>query len=139
MSSEIFDAMKISAAGMRAQGTRLRVISENVANADTTGTTPGADPYARQVITFKNVLDKEINAKMVEVDKIRSDRTKPFEQRYMPDHPAANTDGYVKVPNVNSLIEIMDVREAQRSYEANLGMIDQSRSMASRTIELLRR
>ncbi|MCK6418474.1 MAG: flagellar basal body rod protein FlgC [Alphaproteobacteria bacterium] len=138
MSSDILNAMTISAMGMKAQGTRLRVISENVANADTTGTKPGEDPYRRKTITFKNVLDRENDMRLVKVDKIGAD-TKPFELKYNPSHPAANEEGYVKMPNVNTLIEVMDVREAQRSYEANLGLIDQSRSMAMRTIDLLRR
>ncbi len=138
MSDSIFDAMKMSANGMRVQGARIRVISENVANADTTGLTKGSDPYARQTISFKNELDREMGFHLVEVDNIGVDRKTPFTLKYNPDHPAANNDGYVKMPNVNTMIEMMDVREAQRSYEANLGMIEQSRSMISRTIDLLR-
>lgn len=138
MSSDILNAMKISAMGMKAQGTRLRVITENVANADTTGLSPGAEPYHRQTITFKNELDRKMGINMVQVDKIGEDTKTPFPMKYMPDHPAANEQGMVKMPNVNTLIEIMDVREAQRSYEANLGMIEQARSMANRTIDLLR-
>lgn len=138
MASEILDAMKISAQGMRVQGTRIRVITENVANADTTGDTPGADPYRRQNITFKNTLDRELGIKTVKVDKIGLDREAPFRLKYMPDHPAADANGYVKMPNVNTLIEMMDIREAQRSYEANLGMIEQARTMALRTIDILR-
>lgn len=137
-SGELFTAMKVSAMGMRAQGTRVRVVTENVANADTTGTTPGADPYRRQTITFKNTLDKAQGAHLVKVDKIGEDTETPFVLKFMPDHPAANEEGYVKTPNVNALVEIMDVREAQRSYEANLGMIEQVRSMILRTIDLLR-
>ncbi len=138
MSSEILNAMRISATGMRAQGTRLRVISENVANASTTGTTPGSDPYRRQLITFKNELDREAGVKLVEVENIDEDFKTPFPLKYMPDHPAADARGYVKMPNLNPLIEMMDVREAQRSYESNLGMIEQSRGMVLRTIDLLR-
>lgn len=138
MGSEILDAMKISAQGMRAQGTRIRVISENVANADTTGETPGADPYRRQTVSFKNELDRELGIRKVKVDEIGEDYESPFPMKFMPDHPAADADGYVKMPNVNSFLEIMDVREAQRSYEANLGLIEQSKSMAQRTIDLLR-
>ncbi len=138
MSSEILDAMKISAQGMRAQGTRIRVISENVANADTTGDTPGADPYRRQNITFKNTLDRELGIKTVKVDDIGVDREAPFRLKFIPDHPAADANGYVKMPNVNTLIEMMDIREAQRSYEANLGMIEQAKTMALRTIDILR-
>ena len=138
MSSEILNAMKISAMGMRAQGTRLRVITENVANAETTGKTPGADPFQRQTITFKNEMDRAQGVKLVKVDDIGVDDVTPFPLKYMPDHPAADAQGYVKMPNVNPLLEIMDVREAQRSYEANLGMIDQARNMMARTIDLLR-
>ncbi len=138
MGSEILNAMKISATGMRAQGTRVRVITENVANADTAGETPGADPYRRQTISFKNELDRKSGLRMVEVNKIGVDTKSPFNLKFMPDHPAANEEGYVKMPNVNSLIEVMDIREAQRSYEANLGMIEQSKSMVMRTIDMLR-
>lgn len=138
MSSEILDAMQISAMGMRAQGTRIRVITENIANTDTTGNTPGADPYRRQTISFSNELDREMGFRMVEVDDIGVDRESPFNMRFEPDHPAADDAGYVKYPNVNSLVEMMDAREAQRSYEANLGMIEQARTMALRTIDLLR-
>lgn len=138
MSSDIQSAMQISSQGMRVQGTRIRVISENVANADTTGKTPGQDPYRRQTISFKNVLDKDLGVKLVEVDQIDVDKETPFSLKLMPDHPAADENGYVKMPNVNILMEMMDIREAQRSYEANLGMIEQARSMLSRTIDLLR-
>ena len=138
MSSEIINAMRVSALGMKAQGTRLRVITENVANAQTTGSTPGADPYRRQTITFKNEMDRELGARVPLVHDIGVDRKAPFPIEYLPDHPAADENGYVKMPNVNALVEIMDVREAQRSYEANLGMIEQARSMMSRTIDLLR-
>lgn len=138
MGSEILNAMKISSMGMRAQGARIRVITENVANSATTGDTPGADPYQRQTISFKNELDRELGIRLVEVDKIGVDGETDFKLKYMPDHPAANEEGYVKMPNLNTMIEIMDMREAQRSYEANLGMIEQSRSMLMRTIDLLR-
>ncbi len=138
MASEILNAMSISAAGMRTQGMRVRVISENVANSSTTGQTPGADPYRRQTISFKNVLDKQLGIDTVRVDKVGVDTKSPFPVKYMPEHPAANEEGMVKMPNTKSLIEMMDIREAQRSYEANLGMIEQSRSMAMRTIDLLR-
>ena len=138
MSSDILGAMQISASGMRAQGTRVRVIAENVANADTTGTKPGEDPYRRQTISFVNELDIVSGLHKVKVDRIAEDNETPFSLQYMPDHPAADADGYVKTPNVNMLMEMMDIREAQRSYEANLGMVEQARSMMLRTIELLR-
>ncbi len=131
------DAMQISAAGMRAQGERLRVISENLANADSTAQTPGGEPYRRKIMTFKNVLDRSINADMVRVNKITPD-SKDFELKYDPSHPAANAEGYVMRPNVSSLIELSDMRQAQRSYEANLSVIETSKAMLSRTIGLLR-
>ena len=139
MADDMFTALSVSASGMRAQSTRVRVLSENMANADSTGKTPGADPYRRQTITFKNELDRATGAEMVEVSKIGEDKKNPFQLKYQPDHPAANADGYVKTPNINTIVEMMDMREAQRSYEANLGMIEQSRSMMMQTIDLLRR
>ncbi|MGH1403504.1 MAG: flagellar basal body rod protein FlgC [Alphaproteobacteria bacterium] len=138
MSSDIVNALSISANGMRAQGTRIRVIAENVANADTTGLTPGSDPYRRQTISFKNEMDRELGIKLVEVDDIGQDMESPFALEYMPDHPAADAEGYVKTPNVNTMMEMMDIREAQRSYEANLGVIEQTRAIINRTVELLR-
>lgn len=136
--SDIFSAMEVSALGMKAQGTRLRVISENIANADTAAGTPDEEPYRRQIITFENVLNKEIGGQVVRVAKIAPDQKNPFILKYMPDHPSANAKGYVKVPNVNTMIEAMDMREATRSYEANLSMIEQARTMILRTIDLLR-
>jgi len=138
MSNDIINAIKISSNGMRVQGTRIRVLSENVANAETTGLKPGEDPYRRKTISFKNEMDRGLGIDLVSVDKISTDKKTPFEMKYLPDHPAADENGYVKMPNVNTMMEIMDVREAQRSYEANLGMIEQSRAMISRTIDLLR-
>lgn len=123
---------------MRVQGTRIRVISENIANADTAATTPGADPYRRQIITFKNEMDRKLDLKTVRVDDIDVDKKSPFILKYLPDHPGANADGYVKMPNVNTMVEMMDVREAQRSYEANLTMIEQARGMVNRTIDILK-
>ncbi|MCB0376335.1 MAG: flagellar basal body rod protein FlgC [Sinomicrobium sp.] len=137
--SELFSAMSISAHGMRAQSERVRVISENMANANTAAPTPEEDPYTRQYITFKNQMDRTLGANVVQVDKIGQDLKKPFPTKYMPDHPGADENGYVKLPNVEPLIEAMDMQEAQRSYEANLGMIEQSRNMILQTIDLLRR
>lgn len=138
MSSELLNAMAISTHGMKAQGSRIRVITENVANVQTTGDAPGADPYRRQMITFKNQLDREMGAKMVRVDRIDEDVKTPFVLEYKPEHPAADENGNVKMPNVNTLLEMADMREAQRSYEANIGMLEQSRTMMMRTIDLLR-
>ncbi len=135
---DINDAMVISAYGMRAQGERTRIISENIANSATAPLNPNGEPYARKVITFKNEMDRNYDTRLVKVEDIASDKRGEFPLKYMPDHPGANEAGYVKMPNVNILIEMNDMREAQRSYEANLGMIEQSRSMAMRTIDLLR-
>jgi flagellar basal-body rod protein FlgC len=110
-----------------------------MANASTAAQEPGKDPYSRQTVTFKNEMDRKKGFNIVKVDKVESDKKTPFLEKYMPDHPGANEQGYVKMPNVNPLIEAMDMREAQRTYEANLGMMEQSRNMALQTIDLLRR
>lgn len=136
--TDMLDAMTISAHGMRAQGERTRVISENIANASTGALTPNSEPYSRKVITFKNEMERELGHRLVRVEDITDDRRQEFPLKFMPDHPGADANGYVKMPNVNMLIELNDMREAQRSYEANLGMIEQSRGMALRTIDMLR-
>jgi len=135
---DLIKAMKISAAGMKAQGTRLRTISENIANADSLPSAPGEKPYLRKVVTFKNELDRNVGVKLVKVDRIKSVET-GLQKRFEPTHPASDKDGYVDVPNVNSLVEMMDMREAQRSYEANLSVIEVSKSMIQGTIGLLQR
>lgn len=134
---DLVKALKISASGLRAQTMRMRVSAENMANADSMGETAGADPYRRKTISFKNVLDKTIDAKTVAVDRVGVDKT-DFEMRYDPGHPAADANGYVKLPNVKTMVEMMDIREAQRSYEANLGAIEAAKNMLSRAIDLLR-
>lgn len=134
---ELYDSMFISASGMRAQGERLRVIAENIANAESVGEVAGKDPYRRKVIAFKNFLDRDMQAEMVKVAKVGTDPSE-FRKRYEPGHPAADEAGYVSYPNVNSLIEMTDMREAQRSYEANLKVIETSRAMLSRAIDILR-
>jgi len=128
---------KISSSGMKAQANRLRVISENLANAESVGKTPGADPYRRKTIIFKTALDRESGAEMVKVGRVGVDRSE-LERRFEPNHPAADADGYVKRPNVNPLIELTDMREAQRTYEANLNVINTSKDMVKRTIDMLR-
>lgn len=136
--TDMIDAMMISASGMRAQGERTRIISENIANASTGALTPESEPYSRKVITFKNELDRADGVRKVKVEDVTQDRRQEFPLKYMPDHPGADANGYVKMPNVSMLIEMNDMREAQRSYEANLGMIENSRTMMFRTIDLLR-
>ena len=133
---DIAKAIAISARGMDVQTARLRVIAENIANQDSTGSTPGADPYRRKTITFENRLDKELGTEAVRVRKIDTDRSE-FPQRFDPSHPAADKDGYVLMPNVNPLLELMDMREAQRSYQANLNVIDAAKTMISRALDLL--
>ena len=130
-------ALGIAASAMDAQTTRLRVIAENLANQDTTGSSPGADPYRRKTVTFENRLDKQLGTDTVRVKQVGRDSSE-FQQRYDPSNPAANADGYVKLPNVNSLVEVMDMREAERSYSANLAVMQASRSMLTRTIDLLK-
>ena len=134
---DLIKSIKISAAGMQAQGTRLRVISENLANSDSLAERPGESPYRRKLVTFKNVLDRELQANRVKIDKFLPDRG-DFPKRYEPSHPAADEAGYVETPNVKPLVEMMDMREAQRSYEANLSVIEVSKRMLMRTIDLLR-
>jgi flagellar basal-body rod protein FlgC len=134
---DLVKTLRISAAGMQAQGTRMRTISENLANADSLASEPGGQPYRRKMVTFKNTLDKQIGAEMVRADKVVTDKA-DFKKRYDPSHPAADAEGYIQTPNVNPLIEVMDLRQAQRSYEANLNVIETSKTMLLRTIDLLR-
>ncbi len=134
---DLIKSIRISAAGMQAQGTRLRVISENIANSDSLAERPGEQPYRRKLVTFKNVLDRQLQAHRVKIDKFVSDRSQ-FPKKYEPSHPAADANGYVDLPNVKPLVEMMDMREAQRSYEANLSVIEVSKRMLMRIIDLLR-
>lgn len=134
---DLFKSMRISSAGMKAQGTRLRVISENVANADSLAKAPGDEPYRRKTVTFQNKLDRALGVETVRVKQLGEDKGE-FSKRFEPNHPAADKDGYVEVPNVNRLIEMMDMREAQRSYEANLSVIKSSKALLQGTIEILR-
>jgi len=131
------DTLHISAAGMRAQGDRLRVVAENIANAQSTSATPGGEPYRRKTVLFQNVLDKEMGVNTVKVTKRSFDQS-PFEKKYDPNHPAADPEGYVLYPNVNAIVEMMDMREARRGYEANLNVVEVSKSMLSQTIGLLK-
>ncbi len=134
---DIAKALAISARGMDAQTTRLRTIAENLANQDTTGSAPGVEPYRRRVISFENRMDRELGVETVRVKGISADRGE-LPVRFDPSHPAADGKGYVKTPNVNSFVEVMDMREAQRSYSANLNVLEVSRTMLTRTIELLK-
>ncbi|MBR0661126.1 flagellar basal body rod protein FlgC [Neoroseomonas oryzicola] len=130
-------ALRISAAGMQAQATRLRVVAENLANRDSTGETPGADPYRRKTVTFRNQMDRELGVSTLRVARVGT-AAGDFPVRHDPSHPAADARGYVRVPNVDSLVETMDMREAQRTYAANLSVLEVTRGMLTRTIEALR-
>jgi flagellar basal-body rod protein FlgC len=130
-------ALDISARGMDVQGTRLRVIAENLANQQTTGSTPGAAPYRRKTITFSNMMDRQLGVDTVQVKQIGSDPGE-FPQKFDPSNPAADAQGYVKTPNVNSFVEVMDMRDAQSSYNANLQVLSTTRGMLTRTIEMLK-
>lgn len=133
----LISALKVGASGLTAQSERLRIVSENLANAQSTGNAPGADPYQRKTITFAAELDRATGAHSVQVQQIARDRS-DFPVEYNPGHEAADAAGYVKLPNVNILVEMSDMREAVRGYEANLNTIKQARDIVSMTIDLLR-
>ena len=134
---DLTKALTISARGMDAQTTRLRVIAENLANQDTTGDTPGADPYRRKTVTSEQKMDAALGAETVQVKQVGTDKAE-FPKRYDPSHPAADAQGYVHTPNVNSFVEVMDMREAQRSFSANLNVMEVTRSMLARAVDLLK-
>lgn len=129
--------MAVSASGLRAQSLRMRVIAENLANADSVARTPGGDPYRRRLPTFSSEVDRQTGAAGVRVDSIQSDKS-DFQRVYQPGSPAADANGYVKKPNVNALVEGADMKAAQRSYEANLSAIEAAKSLTMRTIDLLK-
>ena len=135
--TDFLASLKIAASGLHAQNARMRIIAENIANADSAGKTPGEEPYRRRVPTFKAVMDEEAGGRVVEIGRLAYDMT-DFQSRYEPGHPAADEKGYVRYPNVNSLIETMDMREAQRTYEANLNVVTVTRQMLGQTINILR-
>lgn len=130
-------ALTVSARGMQAQATRLRVIAENLANQQTTGGAPGAAPYRRKTVSFADRMDRSLGVPTVAVARVGGDPT-PFPQRYDPSNPAADARGYVQMPNVNSFVEVMDMRDAQRSYDANLGVMQTTRAILTRTIAMLK-
>jgi flagellar basal-body rod protein FlgC len=134
---DFIKSIAIAASGMRAQTGRMRILSENIANADSTATTPGGDPYRRRIVTFHAVLDREINAHVVEVGRVATDSSN-FLVRHEPDNPVADAQGNVKYPNVNPLVEMSDFRDAQRSYEANVNVISATRRMLQRTLDILK-
>jgi len=130
-------SMAVAASGMRAQTERMKTISENIANANSTSPVKGADPYRRKVATIQPDFDRELDATMVKAGKPMADKSE-FRSRYDPGNPNADKQGYVKLPNVDPLVEIMDMREAQRSYEADLTIMDSTKQMLSRTVDLLK-
>ena len=129
-------AMAVAASGLRAQNLRMRTISENIANANSTSPTPGGEPYRRKIATMKPEFDRELGATVVETGKPMLDRS-DFRSQYDPGNPNADAKGYVKLPNVDSLVEIMDMREAQRSYEADLSVMESTKQMLAKTVDLL--
>lgn len=134
---DMVNSLNIAASGMHAQSERLRVVAENIANSESLGKFPGDAPYRRKIVTFRNQLDREVGADLVEVDKIGVDRSQ-FVKKYDPYHPAADEKGYVETPNVNPVIEMVDMREARRAYEANLNVVEVTKGMLNQTISLLR-
>lgn len=134
---DFLKSMSIAASGLRAQAGRMRVISENIANADSTAKTAGGDPYRRKVPTFSSELDRSLEARVISLGRVQPDNSN-FRVRYEPGHPAADVNGNVKYPNVNTLVEMTDMREAQRSYEANLNVIGATRRMIQRTLDILK-
>ncbi len=134
---DFIKSIAIATTGMRAQAGRMRVLSENIANADSTASTPGGDPYRRRIVTFRSELDRELDAHVVALGKVATDSS-DFVVRHEPDNPMADAKGDVKYPNVNSLIEMTDFRDAQRSYEANINVISSTKRMLQRTLDILK-
>ena len=134
---DFLKSLAIAASGLRAQSGRMRVIAENVANADTTPTRPGEQPYRRKVVTFQQKLDNELGVSTVQLGQIKRDRSE-FKTRFEPGNPLADARGFVQKPNVDTMMETLDLREAQRSYEANLNVISTTRRMLARTLDILR-
>jgi flagellar basal-body rod protein FlgC len=134
---DFIKSIAIAASGLKAQAGRMRIISENIANADSTAANAGGDPYRRKIPTFTSEMDRTLEARVVGLGPIRSDPG-AFVSKHMPGHPSADANGYVKFPNVNSLVEMTDMREAQRSYEANVNVIGATRRMIQRTLEILK-
>jgi flagellar basal-body rod protein FlgC len=134
---DFIKTLTIAASGLRAQAGRMRIISENIANADSTPQSPGVNPYRRKIPTFRSELDRTLDAQLVGLGKVTTDSS-AFRLKYEPGHPAADATGNVKYPNVNPLIEMTDMRDAQRSYEANINVISATRRMIQRTIDILK-
>ena len=134
---DFIKSIAVAASGLKTQAGRMRIIAENIANADSTALDAGGDPYRRKIPTFTSEVDRALDARVVGLGQIRADQS-PFTSKHMPGHPSADANGYVKYPNVNSLVEMTDMREAQRSYEANVNVIGATRRMIQRTLEILK-
>lgn len=134
---DFIKSIAIAATGMRAQGGRMRIISENIANVDSTATTPGGNPYRRRIVTFRSELDRDLGAHVVAMGRVGTDNS-DFQVRHEPDNPMADANGDVKYPNVNPLIEMTDFRDAQRSYEANLNVVSATKRMLQRTLDIIK-
>lgn len=134
---DLIKSIAVAASGLRSRSGRMRVIAENIANADSGPERAGADPYRRKVVSFQRHLDRDLDAQMVALGKVQRDPS-AFKTKHEPGNPAADANGDVKMPNVDSLVEMVDMREAQRSYEANLNLISSTRRMIQRTIDILR-
>ncbi len=134
---DFIKSIAIAATGMRAQGGRMKIISENIANANSTATTPGGNPYRRRIVTFRSELDRDLGAHVVAMGRVAPDNS-DFLVRHEPDNPMADAKGDVKYPNVNSLVEMTDFRDAQRSYEANLNVVSATKRMLQRTLDIIK-
>jgi len=137
MSMDFLKSIAIAASGLRVQAGRMRIISENIANADTTASTQGGNPFRRKIPTFTSQIDRSIDAPVVALGPVRTDPSE-FLLKHQPGHPSADANGNVKYPNINPLVEMTDMREAQRSYEANLNVIGATRRMVQRTLDILK-
>jgi len=137
MATDLNTSLQVSAAGMDVQTARIRVVAENLANQNTTGSSPGADAYRRRTISFQNQIDKALGVETVSVKSVGTDKTDQ-PQRYDPSNPAADKNGYVKTPNVNSFVELMDMRDAEQAYSANLNVASTTRTMLNRTLDLIK-
>lgn len=134
---DLLDTIHVSSSGLKTQQDRLKVVSQNIANAESIGTRQGELPYRRKTISFKNALDRESGVQMVKTNKISTDKS-DFVRKFEPNHPEADAQGYVLYPNINPINEMMDMREARRGYEANLNVIEASKSMLTQTINIIR-
>jgi flagellar basal-body rod protein FlgC len=134
---DFIKSLAIAASGLHAQLGRMRIITENIANADSTATTPGGDPYRRKIVTFSSELDSALGAQVVELGRVRTDNS-DFRIKHEPGNPAADANGDVKYPNVNTLVELTDLRDAQQSYQSDLNVITATRRMLQRTIDILK-